>query len=331
MRYIQWYFLLFLLCCTRTSVFAGDTVNVMVAATPGAIAGLGGGAAAKQQVFAAIGNINQSFVNSRIDGYVKLVCTYQFNESDPFCMYDFLNRVVTLNGSEMLRLQTKRNIYSADVVVVIVDEPSQCGISGVYGNGAQAFIVVHYGCIGANYSMARQLGYLLGCGNNEDQSGRFNFENETAQGYIYLEEEDINGVSFATIMGYTDETLSSNEDDFDMIPYWSTSDTTVRYHNKPVGDAEHDNAAQVRLGLARVAAYKEEFGLLRAANVDVAPYNVANLRVRQRLDISNSYIEDRSDARFNAKRIRLMDGVRIKRGAHVQIGIPHWGLVDDHQ
>lgn len=235
-------------------------------------------------------------------------------------MYDMLSDLLTDRESFLSRLHQERYNYSADIVIIIVDEPSQCGIAGAYGDVAQAFMILHYGCLGANYSMARELGYLLGCGNNESQSGRFNPASQSAFAYYFENEEDIEGQSFSTIMGYTDEEISSTEDDFDMIPYWSSADTNnVRYHNRRVGDQSHDNAGQIRSALPGVSNYRFDYGMLEVDADVLLPYNHLELSTKRKLTLSDVDMEPNSNAVIKSKQVRLTKGTKIKRGAKVRI------------
>lgn len=299
---------------------ATDSICVMIVATPAAIDGLGGSESAMSQVLSDVDNINQSFINSRIDASIKIVRTaiLDYDERD-LCMYDMLSDVLTLRGPELQRLHKMRSDYIADIVIMIVDEPSQCGLSGNYADPAQAFMLVHYACLGANYSMARQLGYLLGCGNNESQSGRFNSLSLSAYAYFYENEEDIPGMSFSTIMGYTDERISSTEEDFDLIPYWSTSDTVnVRYDNKKVGDDYHDNARQIWNAVPIVAAYRVVYGMQRLDNIELLPYNQIYVSTKRMLEIDDARLDPNSTTFFHSKKIRLSNIV-IREGSKVRI------------
>jgi hypothetical protein len=321
---MRWYktFLLFLVAVFgfAHSSSATDTVTVMIVATPAAIQGMGGPQAAELKILTEINNVNQSFVNSGIDGYLKIVRTDVLNLHEDICMYDMLNFILTVRDGELGRLHQMRANYAADIVAVIVNEPSQCGISGAYPMPSQAFMLIHYECLGANYSMARQLGYLLGCGNNESQSGRFNPFSRTAYAYYYDNDEDIIGTSFSTIMGYTDERISANEEDFDMIPYWSSADTiNIRYQNKAVGDKIHDNAGQIRSALPSVSKYGMIYGLLRLPADTLAPYNRLDLRTKRELEFSEFDIEQNTDSYIKSKRVRFTKRVIIKRGAKVRI------------
>jgi hypothetical protein len=301
-------------------VHATDSICVMIVATPAAIIGLGGPEQALNKLLADLENINQSFRNSRIDAFGKIVCTNILDyDEGQLCMYDMLSDVLTVRGAELERLHQMRSDYIADIVIMIVDEPSQCGLSGDYADPTQAFMLVHYECLGASYSMARQLGYLLGCGNNESQSGRFNRHSLSAYAYFYENHEDIPGESFSTIMGCTDERISSTEDDFDMIPYWLNSDTVnVRYHDKKVGDEDHDNARQIWNAIPIVAAYRVVYGMQRLENTQLLPYNQLYAGTKRLLEIDDVRLDQYSSCFFRSKKIRLTRVV-IKEGSKVRI------------
>lgn len=161
--------------------------------------------------------------------------------------------------------------------------------------------------------MARQLGYLLGCGNNETQSGRFNLNNDKARAYYYNnEDDDDESKSFSTIMGYTDERISSTESDFNLIPYWSTADRTVSYKGKSVGDAAHDNACQIRQSLKLVSQYREAFGMLTTVDTRVRPYNMIKIESKRELDMIGFSLEAESMSQMKSKK----SGCQAKAALH---------------
>lgn len=311
------FFTLLLLISVKAAM-AYYTINVMIVATDGAITGLGGPEATSKHVFQDVNNINQSFINSGINARINVVYTAPLNFPQVGCMYTLLDLVVSIKGGPPIQdLHEKRNDFAADIVMIIVDEPSQCGISGSYGAIDEAFLIVDYRCLGANYSMARQLGYLLGCGNNDSQSGRFNSFNEDAQAFFFENEREKS--SFSTIMGYTDESISSTTEEFNMIPYWSSGDTnTIRYKGIPVGDEAHDNAQQINLNVSAIVNYRNIYGNIRMRKIRVRSYNKLESKAVRILDYEDSWFEDEAEAYMRAKRIRLTK-MRIEKGASVSI------------
>ncbi len=296
-----------------------DTLNMMIVVTPAAIDSMGGPQNTLVKIVTAVRNINQSFINSNIHGYVNIVHTDLVQLMETGCMYDMLNHVLTNTTPDVEKLNEDRTNFSADIVVVIVNMPDRdCGLSGDFNNPQQSFILVHYDCIMENYSIARQLGYLLGCGNNQKQSGRFNPDSaSTAYGYFYEDETGDNQLGFTTIMGYTDELKSSQYGDFNMIPYWSNPD--INYRGNPVGDEWHNNAKQINNFLPTVTTYRTEFANLSLQNTLFIPYTFSTISVDDNLYLQDLTVQAESLSSFIGSNIRVKR-TRIEPGADVYIG-----------
>lgn len=300
----------------RPGSYATDTLNVMVVYTEKAGIGMGGADSALDKVMKDIDSINIAFNVNAIDGYVNLVYTGLSTIKEASCMYDMLNMLMTVKTPDSRFINLTRNLFSADIVVVIVDLPPQCGISGDFNDPSQAFAVVDYRCMGANYSMARQIGYLLGCGNNESQSGRFNYTEPDAFAFYY-ENEDDDSNSFSTIMGYTDERISSNEVDFDMIPAWSDPNQT--YNKIPIGDSTHNNARVIRNSLSFVSKYRNAYGLLQIQNYTIQPDNIVQVGTKRKLEMTGFEMKNKSKGTFTSEKVRIKKA-RFAEGSEVHIG-----------
>jgi hypothetical protein len=237
-----------------------ESLNILVLCTEGARDSINGTYNTWLKIVEEIDSINKSFSVSRVNGKVALVgLKFIIAPRLEDCTQGLIGRVVTdaysKNNFNVLDIMQD---LSADIVFLITEENDFCGVSGEYGDAFDAWAIVNYRCLGRNYSFARQLGYLLGCGNNENQDGRFNCSNnkndtEVAYGYWYdVQEEDSN--SFCTIMGYMDSRLSANDSDFNMIPYWSSD--SVTYRDYPTGDSNHNNAQVINNNFSSVCRYR---------------------------------------------------------------------------
>lgn len=301
-----------------SSAYAGDTVNVMVFATPQAIIKMGGPDSATVRVDRDINNINQSFVNSKIDGYVRLVYRGDCDLPKSDMKY-LLDSIIGTRNDMQGSINELWPEFGADVVVFIVDDSVQCGLAGDYGEANQAVMILNYKCMGANYSMARELGYLLGAGNNETQGGRYN--PFVPYAHAYFHDYELNGDTvFSTIMGYMDDRLAANDKDFNMIPYWSTADTVnVRYLGLPVGDALHDNARQVRSGLKWVGGYRDVYALLRVDGFQLSSGQMAKLEITNTGYLENGVLDAGSNAWLGGQHMNIRN-VRMRKGSYVSIG-----------
>ena len=91
-----------------------------------------------------------------------------------------------------------RDKYRADVGVLIVDDPSGCGLATrVYADAEEAFAVVHHECAATSYSVAHEIGHLIGA--RHDLSLDPNMT-PFPYGHGY-----VNGTKWRDIMSYKDE------------------------------------------------------------------------------------------------------------------------------
>lgn len=303
------------ICLSVNNAWATVTINVMIFASQGSIQKMGGKAHALKAMETEIENINKSFEISRIDGKVVLVRTGEVDLKSQ-CMSDAFNYVKTLKNKSLKSINLMRNTYAADIVIYIVDGGEQCGITGTYGDPSEAFIIVRYDCMGRNYSIARELGYLMGCGNDKEDNGRYNESNDYSYPYTLKNEngDDI----FTTIMGYTDEINSSKVPGFIMIPYWSTSNPLVRHNGNPVGDADHDNARQVMTGLQTIADYRCPNPVLLVEMDDVQPYQLERLNAKRAIHMISADYEPNSDAVIESEYVKIED-TRVRKKARWKV------------
>jgi Metallo-peptidase family M12 len=112
----------------------------------------------------AIEEANQSFRNSGLPN-IKLALVhsqaidYDERKGEHF---DHLYAMVDGIGSFSV-VRRLRNEKRADVVVLLVDDPSGCGLSTRVGADAdEAFAVVHHSCAALSYTVAHEIAHLIG-------------------------------------------------------------------------------------------------------------------------------------------------------------------------
>jgi hypothetical protein len=158
-----------------TSNVPGDTgklVDVIVFWTAAAQTAAGGAANIQNNIDTAIALTNTSYRNSGIAQRLRLVnkqaATYNEATADPFG--DALDAITagtvpTVGGSTV---GAQRNVYGADEVVLVINDPSFCGLAWLpgsisSGNSGLGFAVVGGGtCLTSNLSFGHELGHNMG-------------------------------------------------------------------------------------------------------------------------------------------------------------------------
>ena len=186
---------------------------------------------------------NQSFANSGI-GNVKLRLVHQelidYDESDGEHI-NHLYRMVDGVGV-FSKVRALRNAKRADVVALIVDDPSGCGLSTRVGaDEDEAFIVVHQSCAALTYSMAHEVGHIIGARHDRalDQNTV-----PFAYGHGY-----VNGTKWRDIMSY-----KVSCDGCPRIPIWSNP--TINYKGDSAGAVDADNARVILEQAERVSKFR---------------------------------------------------------------------------
>lgn len=191
----------------------------------------------------AIEDANESFRMSGITNVkLELAYAYQTNYVESGSHFDHVFRFAGKNDGYMDEVHALRDKYKADVGVLIVDDPHGCGLSaGVHVRVERAFAVVHHECAANMYSLAHEIGHIIGARHDEaldDSKQPFAF----GHGYVL-------GKRWRTMMAYKDTC-----DGCPRVPVWSSPRIVIR--GLPAGNAESDNARVIAENAARVAAFR---------------------------------------------------------------------------
>jgi hypothetical protein len=112
----------------------------------------------------AIGETNRSFRLSNL-GHIKLrlVHSYQTDYVEEGAHFDHVWRFADKGDGYMEEIHGLRDKYRADVAILVVDDPKGCGLATrVRADADEAFAVVHHACAAANYTLAHEIGHLIG-------------------------------------------------------------------------------------------------------------------------------------------------------------------------
>lgn len=192
----------------------------------------------------AIEEANRSFADSQIDNVeLRLVHTHLTDYEENGQHFTHLWRMVDRGDGIMEEIPRLRDETRADVVILIVDDPQGCGLATrVAADAEEAYAVVHHECAATSYSIAHEIGHILGARHNRPvdmSTGPFPY----GHGFVSPD------LSWRSIMSYR---ASCNG--CPRLPVWSTP--TARIKGQYAGDALQDNARVIREQAARVAAFR---------------------------------------------------------------------------
>ncbi len=191
----------------------------------------------------AIEEANQSFRNSGIGNVVlELAYAYQTAYVESGSHFDHVFRFANDRDGYMDEVHQLRDAHAADVGLLIVDDPNGCGLAAeVYARPERAFAAVHHGCAATMYSLAHEIGHLIGARHDaalDESTLPFAF----GHGYVQ-------GKQWRTMMAYKDSC-----DGCMRLPLWSNPHVTV--HGMPAGDKASNNARVIAEQAARVANFR---------------------------------------------------------------------------
>ena len=199
----------------------------------------------KDLIDVAIAEANQSFRDSGAGNVsVKLAHAYETDYVEKGSHFDHVYRFRNKGDGYMDEVHGLRDKYDADVAVLVVDDPMGCGLSVRVGaDAADAFTAVHHECAATMYSLAHEIGHLIGARHDralDDTSRPFAY----GHGFVH-------GKDWRTMMSYKESC-----DGCPRRPVWSGPD--VKVDGVAAGDADTDNAKVIREEAARVASFRPE-------------------------------------------------------------------------
>lgn len=178
----------------------------------------------------AIEEANRSFRLSGI-GHIRLrlAHTFQTGYLERGSHFDHVWSMADKGDEHMERIHALREAYRADVAILIVDDPKGCGLATRVGADAdEAFAVVHHECAVANYTVAHEIGHLVGARHE--------------LGYV-------SGTTWRDIMSYKEECGGCPR-----LPVWSNP--LLLIGGEPAGTADHNNARVIAENAWRVASFR---------------------------------------------------------------------------
>lgn len=186
---------------------------------------------------------NESFANSGLGNVkIRLVHTepIDYDESDGE-HFNHLYRMVDGEGV-FAKVRALRNEKRADVVALIVDDASGCGLSTrVAADAEEAYVVVHHACASLTFSLAHEIGHIIGA-----RHDRALDKNTTPFPYGH---GFVNGKKWRDIMSY-----KASCDGCPRLPIWSNP--TIKVKGEPAGSIATDNARVILERAEKVSKFR---------------------------------------------------------------------------
>jgi hypothetical protein len=198
----------------------------------------------RELVELAIEEANESFRMSGL-GHIKLRLVYAYETNyieEGAEHFQHVWRFADQDDGYMDEIHGLRDKYRADVGVLIVDDPSGCGLATrVYAEAEEAFAVVHHECAATSYSVAHEIGHIIGARHDLSIDPSMT---PFAYGHGY-----VNGTKWRDIMSY-----KASCNGCPRLPVWSSPKVLIK--GEPAGTPQLDNARVIAEQAARVAAFR---------------------------------------------------------------------------
>jgi hypothetical protein len=232
----------------------GSTFDVMVVYTPAARAAAGGTAAMNALIQLAVSETNTAYSRSGVIPRLRLVHAEEVSYTESGDFGTDLDRITDPSDGFMDNVHALRNAHGADLVSLIIDGTSLCGIAWVMTNQSNAFQsfafnVVSWLCATGNFTFGHELGHNMGL-----KHDRINDNNpgvlQHSHGYVDIAH------GFRTIMGVqTNPPCCSRIQNF--------SNPNVNFNGHPTGVSQGspqsaDAAASLNAVALTVANWRQE-------------------------------------------------------------------------
>jgi hypothetical protein len=198
----------------------------------------------RELVDLSIEEANESFRQSGV-GQVKLRLVHAYQTDyveEGGAHFDHVWRFADKGDGYMDEIFPLREKYKADVAILIVDDPKGCGLATrVFADADEAFAVVHHECAAASYSMAHEIGHIIGARHDLNLDKNLN---PFPYGHGF-----VNGTKWRDIMSYKESCGGCPR-----LPIWSSPKLMIQ--GEPAGTAHEDNARVIAEQAARVANFR---------------------------------------------------------------------------
>jgi hypothetical protein len=197
----------------------------------------------KDLIALAIEQGNESFAFSGLGNIkLRLVHNEQVDYDETGAEhFDHLYRMVDAKPG-FTKVRALRNEKRADVVALIVEDPTGCGLSTrVAADADEAFVVVYHSCAALTYSLAHEIGHIIGARHDralDQNTSPFPY----GHGFV-------NGTKWRDIMSY-----KASCNGCPRLPFWSNPTITIK--GEPGGAIDTDNARVLLEQAERVSRFR---------------------------------------------------------------------------
>ena len=191
----------------------------------------------------SIEQANDSFASSGIGNVALRLVHHQEIKYDEGKSQHFEHLYSMVDGNgPFAGVHKLRDRKGADVVVLIVDDAAGCGLSTrVAAEAGEAFAVVHHTCAALTYSIAHEIGHIIGARHDKALDPN-TLPFPYGHGYV-------NGNKWRDIMSYRQSCSGCPR-----IPYWSNP--TIKIRGEVAGAVDADNARVILEQAERVAKFR---------------------------------------------------------------------------
>jgi hypothetical protein len=265
----------------------GYVIDVMVVYTATARSRVGGTSQIQNLINLAVGETNIGYQRSGIFSTMRLVNSTEINYDESIMSsqtgWNTALSHLTNQDGVIDDVRNLRDTYGADLVVMIVDSTTYCGIGWLmtptYTKDSVGYSVVSRACATGYYSFAHETGHNMGAHHDRATAGSGTAMYNYSYGY-----QDPN-YAFRTIMAYN---CTSN---CPRINNWSNPE--VSYLGKPTGvSSTAPNSADNRLTLNNTAPIVSNFRT--SATPPKAPTNLAIQQVKS-ASVTSTFVDNSSD------------------------------------
>ena len=254
----------------------GSIIDVLVVYTPSARTAQGGTSAMQAKIDLGITETNLAYADSGATQRLRLVWKEEVAYTEAASMSTDLSRLANTADGIMDNVHTLRNTYGADLVQLIVNNSSACGVAYLMTTqsasfASSAFGVTHHSCISPNYSFAHEMAHNMGVHHDVYVTGGGTGVYAYSHGYVNQAAFPAGAATnkrWRDIMAYNNQCADSGFN-CTRLRYFSNPANT--YTGDPMGDAGANAAASLDNTRVTVSNFRQSIPAPPAAFVKSLP------------------------------------------------------------